>query len=424
MIDTIIIGAGLSGLSAAYHLQSKGYQVSVFEATGKVGGRCKSDYLDGYILDRGLHLFQKDHTESKTILDYRTLRLESVYSGAMVHYNNNFHLISNPIKKIKDVLAFSFSPFMTLKDKLNMASLLTFLMTNTDETLGKLRGITTLDFLKQRGFSKKFIDHFFRPLNQANYADCSLQTPACIFTSTMKHSAFGGSALPAYGIGNIAVQLAEKLKEGTVHLHSRVKEVFDNGVELISGEFVKAKSVIVCMPPHEIEKILPTYKNERKFTRVTCMYFATKTPPVNSPIILLNGNEEGLVNNIFVPSTVQRSYAPPGSHLVSVTLKTIEEDMDEDELIDKVLEELIDWFGIKVNDWTHLRTYVINRALPQIKVSDQHRYFEERNGIFFSGDYMSFASVNNAFLSGKSVANAVNLHLSNDYKRERGKVHL
>ena len=148
------------------------------------------------------------------------------------------------------------------------------------------------------------------------------------------------------------------------------------------------------------------------------MYFATKTPPVNSPIILLNGNEEGLVNNIFVPSTVQRSYAPPGSHLISVTLKTIVEDMDEDELIDTVLEELIDWFGIKVNDWTHLRTYVIDQALPQIKTSDKHRFFEEKNGLFFCGDYMSFASVNKALLSGKSVANAVNIHLTDEYNNQ------
>jgi NADPH-dependent glutamate synthase beta subunit-like oxidoreductase len=37
-----VIGAGLAGLSAAYELQSVGYEVTVFEAQGEVGGRVKS----------------------------------------------------------------------------------------------------------------------------------------------------------------------------------------------------------------------------------------------------------------------------------------------------------------------------------------------------------------------------------------------
>lgn len=406
MLDVAIIGAGLSGLSAAYHLQSMGYQVVVLEATGKVGGRCKSDYLDGFILDRGLHFFQKDLVELKSLLDYNSLRMEAVYPGAMLYFNSNFYLVSNLVQKFKDSLSFAISPFMTFKDKFNMAKFLGYLMSSSEESFQKLKDVTTLEFLKSRGFSDMFVQSFFKPLNKAIYADDSLKTPACVFASTMKYSTFGGNMLPAYGIGSVAVQLAEKLEEGTVRLLSRVTDIQANRVELATGEVIQAKNVIVSTPPHEIEKMMSDYQSDVKFNTVACMYFATTNPPVNQPILLLNGEGKGLVNNIFVPSNIQRSYAPPGSHLVSVTLKDFE-GKDEGELIDDVLRELIGWFGIKVNDWTHLKTYHIKNALPRLEVGDEHVHYQKNNGVYFCGDYLSYASVGNAIMSGKNVAEAL-----------------
>ena len=54
----LIVGAGLSGLSAAVVLAQKGMRVEVFEAAGFAGGRCRS-YYDaalGEIIDNGNHL--------------------------------------------------------------------------------------------------------------------------------------------------------------------------------------------------------------------------------------------------------------------------------------------------------------------------------------------------------------------------------
>ncbi len=53
-----IIGAGLSGLSAAVRLAHEGYQVHIHEATQNAGGRCRS-YFDGatnMVIDNGNHL--------------------------------------------------------------------------------------------------------------------------------------------------------------------------------------------------------------------------------------------------------------------------------------------------------------------------------------------------------------------------------
>ena len=49
----VVIGAGLSGLTAAYRLQQKGFDVEVYEAKNRVGGRLFSVLIDGHAAELG-----------------------------------------------------------------------------------------------------------------------------------------------------------------------------------------------------------------------------------------------------------------------------------------------------------------------------------------------------------------------------------
>jgi len=53
MTDVTILGAGLSGLSAAYFLKQKGIEAQVLEARGRVGGRTHSVKSHNAVLDLG-----------------------------------------------------------------------------------------------------------------------------------------------------------------------------------------------------------------------------------------------------------------------------------------------------------------------------------------------------------------------------------
>ncbi|HMP29369.1 MAG TPA: phytoene desaturase family protein [Saprospiraceae bacterium] len=53
----IIIGAGIAGLSSAVRMAARGYQVEVFEATDKIGGKLNQFELNGYRFDAGPSLF-------------------------------------------------------------------------------------------------------------------------------------------------------------------------------------------------------------------------------------------------------------------------------------------------------------------------------------------------------------------------------
>jgi len=65
MEKVVILGAGLSGLSAAYHLREN---YEIFEKEEKVGGLCRSIKVDGFLFDYGPHiLFPKDKYVSQFI---------------------------------------------------------------------------------------------------------------------------------------------------------------------------------------------------------------------------------------------------------------------------------------------------------------------------------------------------------------------
>jgi phytoene dehydrogenase-like protein len=73
--DVIVVGAGLAGLAAARHLQDAGRTVRVLEASERVGGRVRSDRVDGFVLDRGFQVLLTSYPEARRMLDYPALRL-------------------------------------------------------------------------------------------------------------------------------------------------------------------------------------------------------------------------------------------------------------------------------------------------------------------------------------------------------------
>ncbi|HMS18428.1 MAG TPA: FAD-dependent oxidoreductase, partial [Planctomycetota bacterium] len=63
-----VLGAGITGLTAAHRLENKGHEVHCFEATDRPGGLCQSETVDGFVADRagGHIIFSKD----REVLDF------------------------------------------------------------------------------------------------------------------------------------------------------------------------------------------------------------------------------------------------------------------------------------------------------------------------------------------------------------------
>src|SRR5271166_910876 len=97
--DILIVGAGLAGLCCARRLAEAGVSVQIIEASDGIGGRVRTDEVEGFLLDRGFQVLLTAYPEAKKILDYEQLDLREFEPGAIVRRDGGFHTISDPIRR-------------------------------------------------------------------------------------------------------------------------------------------------------------------------------------------------------------------------------------------------------------------------------------------------------------------------------------
>ena len=72
--DTVVVvGAGLAGLACARRLHEAGIDVVVLEASDDIGGRVRTDVVDGFRLDRGFQVLLTAYPHCRSELDLETL---------------------------------------------------------------------------------------------------------------------------------------------------------------------------------------------------------------------------------------------------------------------------------------------------------------------------------------------------------------
>ncbi len=417
--DVIVIGAGFSGLSAAYYLQQKGISVKVVEAASQVGGRARSDKMNGFTLDRGVHFYHHSTTELSKIINLRNLELKNTYPGYLLKYQDTFNLFTNPLYQTVDTISTALAKNATFTDKIRLFGLYAKLKTTPYNKLVKETESSTFEYLSKNGFSKKLIDSFFRPMIAASIFDYNLQSSSRLSKVYLKSLFQDHVALPKNGIGSIAAEIEKKLKPNTVLYKSRVKRVEDDGVELVNGEFLESKFVIIATNAINANEITNSKSIDAECSHVSTIYFSTDKAPVSKPVVMLNGdNGTTLVNHVFVPSLLHPEYAPEGKHLIAVNIVK-EHDLDDDELMEKCLSELTSWFGLKVMDWQHLKTYHIKYAMPFKPILDEVRFTKKINdSIYVCGDSLSVGSMESALRSGRETADLIAVQLmKGNYKQ-------
>ncbi|MDA8062216.1 MAG: FAD-dependent oxidoreductase, partial [Actinomycetota bacterium] len=109
-VDVVVVGAGLAGLAAARHLEDAGRSVVVLEASDGVGGRVRSDRVDGFVLDRGFQVLLTAYPEARRMLDYGSLRLCRFEPGALVRHAGRFVEVADPLRVPAKALATARAP--------------------------------------------------------------------------------------------------------------------------------------------------------------------------------------------------------------------------------------------------------------------------------------------------------------------------
>ncbi len=406
--QVIVIGAGLAGLSAARELSRNGVGCTLLEASDGVGGRVRTDIADGYKLDRGFQVLLDAYPEAKEQLDYAALDLHAFAPGALVRFNGSFHRVVDPWRRPGGLLSSVAAPIGSLLDKVRIAQLRRDVSKGSVDSLWQRPATSTLQRLRRAGFSDTIIDRFFRPFFGGIFLDRNLGTSSRLFDFIFRMFAEGDTVLPAGGIGAIPAQLSAGLPEGTLRLNTKVQALVENGVKLANGETLTADAVIVAVEGPEAARLLDEV-HDPGARSVTCLYFATERAPISAPILILNGDGSGPINNLCFPSQIAPSYAPPNRTLVSVTVLGNPE-ADNELLRAQVQGQLIDWFGAVAKQWDFLRAYRVHYAQPAqppAALEPARRPVQVRPGIYVCGDHRDNASINGAMVSGRRTAEAV-----------------
>jgi phytoene dehydrogenase-like protein len=406
--DAVVVGAGLAGLAAAVHLVAAGWTVQVLEASDGVGGRVRTDVVDGFRCDRGFQVLLTAYPEMHKLFDLDALDLRAFEPGAVIRHAGRFHSLTDPFRRPTRALGSALSPVLGPLDKLRVARLRQRVVRADPRQLLRAPETTTARHLSDAGFSPAAIDRLFRPLFGGIQLDPTLATSSRMFDVIYRCLATGDAAVPNTGMGAIPLQLAHRLPEGTVRCNHRVVAVDGQGVTTADGERHDARAVVVATEQPAAARLLGWEADPGR--TAACWWFAAPRSPIAKPILVLDGDGVGPAMNVAMMSEAAPGYAPDGQALIAAACPAPERfgAGDPAGLTGEVTAQLRSWFGSPVDQWRLLRADLITHAQPDQRPPLQPRQgVRVADGLFVAGDHRDTGSIQGALYSGRRVAAAV-----------------
>jgi protoporphyrinogen oxidase len=397
-----VVGAGLAGLSCAVALHAAGIPVQVYEASDGIGGRVRTDHIDGFTLDRGFQVALTAYPEMHRQLDMAALDLQAFDPGALVWRHGRGSVVGDPFRRPGTAPSTVMAPIGSLFDKARIAQLRHRLRSVHPARLLQGDDVPTRTALSDAGFSDTIIERFFRPLVGGIQLDPELDDSRRMFDVIFRMLADGDSAVPAGGMQAIPQQLADRLPAGAIRLDAPVTATSPTSVT-VDGTTIAASAVVVATEGPAAAALVDGIRPVESKS-VGAVYFAAPAAPVDDKLVVLDGTGRGPVLNVAVMSNVAPTYAPAGLHLVVAALPghdgpTIEID---------ARTQLRGWWGPQVDAWDHLATYRIAHGQPRQRPPFQpKRRVRLDDGRFVCGDHRDTASIQGAMFSGRRCALAV-----------------
>ena len=408
-VEVAIIGAGLAGLACAIELQKNKIDFQIFEASDGVGGRVRSDVIDGFILDRGFQLYNPSYAEGKRLLDYQDLDLKPFTPGVAIRDGKRLRLVVDPFRSkdfrfrlLRDLPGNPFSQLGLVR------YFLKYLITS-DAQIATTKDISAQTSLTKSGIKGALLEKLFRPFLQGVFLESELSTSRKFLDVVLKNFLQGIPSVPAKGMQEISNQLAAKLPKEKISLNTKVLSISGNKLTTSEGEIEARKIVVATDPTTAISwlKLEP-----KKMHSVTTWYFKADKS-INSivkakPILFVDAQKTGPLTNAVVITNAAPSYAPNGEVLVSASAISPNENAD----LLSVKKHLSLLFGVNTDSWQLIKEYKIKEALPaMIPPFSLVSSNQINNDLFVAGDHRVTSSIQGALLSGTNTATLVKVSL-------------
>ena len=396
-----IVGAGISGLIAATVLEKNGLSPVIIESTDRVGGRVKTDIVDGYQLDHGFQVLLTAYPAAQKYLNLEALQLQSFIPGASIFKNGKQQIIGDPLRDKSLLLSTVFARIGTLSDKFKILKLNNKLKKKSLSEIFSTQEQTTKSYLMAFGFSNSIIDNFFNPFFSGIFLENKLETSSRMFEFVYKMFGEGDAALPKGGMQAIPKQISNNLKRTTFKFNTKVATVNDSEIILADGQKIKSDFTIIATEPSKL--VNTVNKKVTEWQSCDTLYFETESRVINKPLIGLIPEKDAVINNIFYHTSLD-SDLKGNKELLSVTVVD-NQNLPSDKLIQRVQTELKQYCGINTSKL--IKHYNIPMSLPKLKelkynaLPSQTRLTDT---IFLAGDLQLNGSLNAAMIAGEKAA--------------------
>jgi phytoene dehydrogenase-like protein len=400
--DVLVVGGGLAGLAAARRLDRAGRDWRLVEAADRLGGRVATDTVDGFTLDRGFQVLNTAYPRLPSLVDLDALDLRPFTSGVLVRRGRSLHRLDNSVRHPAGAPRTVAAGVGTLPDRLRFAALAARCATYPPARLLDAPETTAEQALRRASLSHRIIEEVLRPFLSGVFADRALDTSSHVLAMILRSFARGLITVPAAGMAALPAAVAAPLPAARLHLGRPVTAVAA-GTAQVDGGTVRARTIIVATDPVTAPGLLPALPAAR--TRaLTTYYHAATAPPLDEPILLVDGDRRELVANTVVISNAAPGYAPPGRALIATTV--VGPDAPAEPIVRAELARL---YGVPTSTWEPISIVSLPHALPSA-APPQHRLRKPvslGDGLYVAGDHRDSPSIQGALASGWRAAGEV-----------------
>ena len=410
--DVVVIGAGVAGLAAARRLAIAGREVCVIDASDDVGGRIRTDKVDGLLLDRGFQLYNPSYPEGISVLDLAALDVKSFSPGVIVSIDGRNYKVADPKREPTWAIDSLLAPVGKISSKLKFARYAIGVALRKTNAEGYDQ--RTDAFLVAK-FGKELTDKILRPFLAGVFLEPELATSKRYLDIALKAFVAGTPGVPSAGMQAIPNQLAAQLASGSIHLNVTAKAVASTMVRTEQGD-IRCRSVVIATNARSAALLIPSLKVPAS-NAVTTWYHIADCPgdeltEGKSTLVVdgkkfdgtLDDSSRPLINTVVMTNSAP-TYASDGRTLISSSALGVHPST-QSEL--QVRSHLASLYKVPTGNWTHVATYPIPDALPMMNAPhDVEQSVRLSSGVYIAGDYRQVSSINGALASGRRSAEAL-----------------
>lgn len=435
-----VIGAGIAGLTTAYELKKKGFDVTVFEKAPDVGGRMATRIKDGLPFDVGAQFLCQKQYYPETYSYAVELGLSSLWEPQKPHCHHLFRNNQLIDTAYDSPLDFMRSSHLSMISRLRLIALYIYLGIESSRwsifdfanTKKKLNSKNTRDFVQLWG-GQEVADYIIDPLIAAYQFHSTKELSLSAFFG---FSNFVLGAVPSpkiyHVIGEMSLIPRELSKHLSIHKSTSIKEVknIDKKIEISTSDKTDYFDAVVIATTTKSALNFFTSPTKRQKRLLECVQYAAcinvsfRVPlePIKHLAVVMTPMKESRAIASYVHQAPKgEDSVKNGKSLVNVLLH----DTFARQIMNKSDAEIFKLIKIEflktcpplVPFADEIEDYDIEKmpeAMPKFSqetVSEIDEFWGDGQGdnnVFFCGDYLNFPWIEGSIRCGKRVALMIN----------------